>query len=191
MKALIDRIKKDGLVKDGGILNVSTFLNHQMDIKLFNEMGKEFKDRFKNVKIDKILTLESSGIGIAVIVAQHFDVPVVFAKKSMSVNLDGAMLSAEIFSHTRKKSYEVIVESKFIDFDENILIIDDFLANGNAALGLCELVNSAHGNVVGLGFAIEKSYQGGAQMLQDKGYRVESLAVIEKMNENINEIIFK
>ena len=156
MELLKERIRKDGVMKPGNVLKVDSFLNHQMDVKLFNEMGKEFKRRFEGVRIDKILTIEASGIGIAAIVAQYFDCPVVFAKKSQSINLDGTMLSSQIESFTHKRKYEVIVASRFIRPDENILIIDDFMANGCAAAGLCEIVEAAHANVAGIGIVIEK-----------------------------------
>ena len=151
MELLKERIRKDGIIKPGNVLKVDNFLNHQMDIQLFNEIGKEFKRRFADVKVDRILTIEASGIGIAAVVAQYFDCPVVFAKKSQSINLDGTMLSTQIESFTHKRTYEVIVASRFIKPGENILVIDDFMANGCAALGLVQLIHDAHANVVGIG----------------------------------------
>ena len=176
MELLKERIRKDGVMKPGNVLKVDSFLNHQMDVKLFNEMGKEFKRRFEGVRIDKILTIEASGIGIAAIVAQYFDCPVVFAKKSQSINLDGTMLSSQIESFTHKRKYEVIVASRFIRPDENILIIDDFMANGCAA---------------GIGIVIEKGFQHGGAMLRDRGYRVESLAIVEEMDPENQTIRFR
>lgn len=191
MELLKERIRKDGVMKPGNVLKVDSFLNHQMDVKLFNEMGKEFKRRFEGTKIDKILTIEASGIGIAAIVAQYFDCPVVFAKKSQSINLDGTMLSSQIESFTHKRKYEVIVASRFICPDENILIIDDFMANGCAAAGLCEIVEAAHAHVAGIGIAIEKGFQHGGAMLRDRGYRVESLAIVEEMDPETQTIRFR
>ncbi len=191
MEILKERIRKDGVVKHGNILKVDSFLNHQMDIKLFNEIGKEFKERLKDVKVDKILTIEASGIGLAVIVAQYFDVPVVFAKKSQSINLDGTVLCANVESFTHKRMHSVIVASRFISPGENILIIDDFLANGCAALGLCQIVESAHANIAAIGIIIEKGHQQGGKVLRDKGYRVESLAITDEMNAEDGTITFK
>ena len=184
MELLKERIRKDGVMKPGNVLKVDSFLNHQMDVKLFNEMGKEFKRRFEGVRIDKILTIEASGIGIAAIVAQYFDCPVVFAKKSQSINLDGTMLSSQIESFTHKRKYEVIVASRFIRPDENILIIDDFMANGCAAAGLCEIVEAAHANVAGIGIVIEKGFQHGGQQIRDMGIRLESLAIVDSMSDD-------
>ena len=161
MELLKERIRKDGIIKPGNVLKVDNFLNHQMDIQLFNEIGKEFKRRFADVKVDRILTIEASGIGIAAVVAQYFDCPVVFAKKSQSINLDGTMLSTQIESFTHKRTYEVIVASRFIKPGENILVIDDFMANGCAALGLVQLIHDAHANVVGIGIVIDKGFQQG------------------------------
>ena len=166
MELLKERIRKDGVIKEGNVLKVDNFLNHQMDIELFNEIGKEFKRRFADVKVDRILTIEASGIGIAAIAAQYFNVPVVFAKKSQSINLDGTMLSAPIESFTHKRRYEVIVASRFLNPGDNVLIIDDFLANGCAALGLCQIVEAAHANVAGIGIVIEKGFQCGGKMLR-------------------------
>ena len=162
-----------------------------MDIELFNEMGKEFKRRFEGVKIDKILTIEASGIGIAAIVAQYFKCPVVFAKKSQSINLDGTMLSAPVESFTHKRKYEVIVASKFLHPDENVLVIDDFMANGCAAAGLCQIIEAAHANVAGIGIVIEKGFQHGGAMLRGRGYRVESLAIVEEMDPETQTIRFR
>ncbi len=191
MEILKERIRKDGVVKPGNVLKVDSFLNHQMDIELFNEIGKEFKRRLGDVKVDKILTIEASGIGIAAIVAQYFDVPVVFAKKSKSINLDGTMLCATVESFTHKREHNVIVASRFISPDENVFIIDDFLANGCAALGLCQIVESAHANIAAIGIVIEKGMQHGGALLRDKGHRVESLAIIDEMDAQNARITFR
>lgn len=183
MKLLEERILKDGVVKMGNVLKVDSFLNHQMDIELFNEMGKEWKRLFSDEKITKILTIESSGIGIAVIAAQYFGVPVVFAKKTQTLNLDGDLYTTKVESFTHGKVYDVVVSKKFISEDDNILIIDDFLANGNALMGLTHIVGQAGARVAGIGIGIEKRYQGGGDMMRNKGYRVESLALIERMSE--------
>lgn len=182
MELLKERIRKDGVIKEGNVLKVDSFLNHQMDIALFNEIGKEFRRRFSDARVDKILTIEASGIGIAAIVAQYFEVPVVFAKKAQSINLDGSMLRAEIESYTHKRTYEVIVGRRFVNPGENILVIDDFLANGCAAMGLCEIVEGAGANVVGVGIVIEKGFQCGGKTMREKGIRVESLTIIDGMD---------
>lgn len=191
MRLLEDRIRKDGVVKEGNVLKVDSFINHQMDITLFNEMGKEFKRLFADKKINKILTIEASGIGIACIVAQHFDVPVVFAKKAKSINLDGDMYTTKIESFTHKRVYDVIVSKKFLSKEDHVLIIDDFLANGCAVAGLVDLVRSAGATVEGVGIAVEKGFQQGGQHLRDKGLQVESLAIIESMNHENGEIVFR
>ena len=189
MELLKERIRKDGIIKPGNVLKVDNFLNHQMDIQLFNEIGKEFKRRFADVKVDRILTIEASGIGIAAVVAQYFDCPVVFAKKSQSINLDGTMLSTQIESFTHKRTYEVIVASRFIKPGENILVIDDFMANGCAALGLVQLIHDAHANVVGI--VIEKGFQQGGAKLREQGLRVESLAIVDAMDADAQTITFR
>lgn len=191
MELLKERIRKDGIIKPGNVLKVDNFLNHQMDIQLFNEIGKEFKPRFADVKVDRILTIEASGIGIAAVVAQYFDCPVVFAKKSQSINLDGTMLSTQIESFTHKRTYEVIVASRFIKPGENILVIDDFMANGCAALGLVQLIHDAHANVVGIGIVIEKGFQQGGAKLREQGLRVESLAIVDAMDADAQTITFR
>ena len=159
MELLEERIRRDGVVKPGNVLKVDSFLNHQMDVDLFNEMGKEFKRRFAGCPINKILTIEASGIGIACIVAQHFHVPVVFAKKAKSINLDGEMYCTKIQSFTHKKIYDVIVAKKFLSPEDHILIIDDFLANGCAVDGLIDLIRSAGAVIEGVGIAVEKGFQ--------------------------------
>ena len=191
MKLLEERIRKDGVVKEGNILKVDSFLNHQMDISLFNQMGEEFRRLFADCPINKILTIEASGIGIAAIVAQHFNVPVVFAKKAQSVNLDGEMYTTKIESFTHKRTYDVIVSKKFLSSDDHILVIDDFLANGCAVDGLIDLIQSAGATVEGVGIAIEKGFQTGGKVIRDKGIRVESLAIIESMDASTGEIVFR
>ena len=183
MKLLEDRIRRDGKVKPGNVLKVDSFLNHQMDVELFNEMGKEFKRLFADCPVNKILTIEASGIGIACIVAQHFGVPVVFAKKAKSINLEGEMYTTKIQSFTHQRVYDVIVAKKFLTSDDHVLIIDDFLANGCAVDGLIDLIQSAGATVEGVGIAIEKGFQNGGKLLRGKGIRVESLARIKSMSE--------
>ena len=167
MNFLEERIMKDGVVKEGNVLKVDSFLNHQMDIHLLNEMGAEFKRRFADKQINKILTIEASGIGIACIAAQHFDVPVVFAKKSQSINLDGDMYVAEVESFTHKCKNHVIVAQKFLSPEDHVLLIDDFLANGCALQGLIQIVQSAGATVEGIGIAVEKGFQSGGRMISD------------------------
>lgn len=191
MKLLEERIRKDGIVKEGNVLKVDSFLNHQMDTDLFNEMGKEFKRLFADKPINKILTIEASGIGIACIVAQHFHVPVVFAKKSQSINIDGDVYSTKIESFTHKKVYDVIVSKKYIGKDDHILLIDDFLANGCALEGLIALVQSAGATVEGIGIAVEKGFQEGGKRIREKGVQLESLAIVDAMDSKTGEITFR
>ena len=191
MNFLEERILKDGIVKEGNVLKVDSFLNHQMDIDLFDEMGKEFRKRFANKQINKILTIEASGIGIACIVAKHFDVPVVFAKKSKSINLEGEMLVAEVESFTHKCKNNVIVAQKFLSSEDHILIIDDFLANGCARQGLIQIVQSAGAVVEGIGIAIEKGFQSGGRMIRNLGFQLESLAIVESMDAESGTIKFR
>ena len=191
MNFLEERILKDGIVKEGNVLKVDSFLNHQMDIELFNEMGKEFKKRFEGKNINKILTVEASGIGIACIVAQHFGVPVVFAKKTQSINLDGEMYVVEVGSFTHKCKNQVIVAQKFLNENDHILLIDDFLANGCALQGLIQLVQSAGATVEGIGIAIEKGFQPGGRMIRNLGYQLESLAIVDDMEWKTGKIVFR
>ena len=190
MQLLEERIRKDGVIKPGNVLKVDGFLNHQMDVELFNEMGKELRRLFPSEKINKILTIEASGIGIACIAAQYFKVPVVFAKKSQSINLDGEQYTTRIESFTHKRVYDVIVSRKYLNSGERILIIDDFLANGCAVRGLIELIECAGATVEGIGIAIEKGQQSGGRELREKGYQVESLAIISQMDEETGTITF-
>ena len=191
MNCLEEKIIKDGIVKEGNVLKVDSFLNHQMDIELFNEMGKEWKNRFEGKNINKILTIEASGIGIACIVAQHFGVPVVFAKKSKSINLEGDMYTAEVESFTHKNKNQVIVAKKFLSEDDHVLLIDDFLANGCALQGLIQIVQSAGATVEGIGIAIEKGFQIGGKVIRSLGYHLESLAIVDAMNHETGEIVFR
>lgn len=191
MNFLEERILKDGIIKEGNVLKVDSFLNHQMDIDLFNEIGREFKKRFEGKAINKILTIEASGIGIACIAAQHFHVPVVFAKKSQSINLEGEMLVAEVESFTHKCKNNVIVAKKFLNPEDKVLIIDDFLANGCALQGLIQIVQSAGASVEGIGIVIEKGFQSGGRIIRNLGFQLESLAIIEKMNAADGSVVFR
>lgn len=191
MELLEERIRRDGVVKSEGVLKVDGFLNHQMDINLFNEMGKELKRLFADASINKILTIEASGIGIAAVVAQHFNVPVVFAKKSQSINLDGDVYSTKIQSFTHQRIYDVIVSKKFLNADDHVLLIDDFLANGCALNGLIDLVEEAGATVEGIGIAVEKGFQPGGDDLRSRGYHLESLAIVQSMNPETGEIEFR
>ena len=187
MKLLEERIREDGVVKEGNVLKVDSFLNHQMD----NEMGKEWARLFADRPVTKILTVEASGIGIACVAAQHFHVPVVFAKKTQSLNIDGEVYSTKIQSFTHKKIYDVIVSKKFIKPEDHILIIDDFLANGCALEGLLQIVEDAGATVEGIGIAVEKGFQKGGDLIREKGVRVESLAIVESMDAATGEIVFR
>ena len=191
MNFLEERIVKDGIVKEGNVLKVDSFLNHQMDIRLFEQMGEEFKRRFKDKKINKILTIEASGIGIACVVAKYFDAPVVFAKKSKSINIDGEMYVAEVESFTHKCKNQIIVSKKFIGPKDHVLIIDDFLANGCALQGLISIVTLAGATVEGIGIAIEKGFQPGGRMIRNLGYDLQSLAIVEGMDAKTGEIQFR
>lgn len=191
MKLLEERIRKDGVVKKGNILKVDSFLNHQMDITLFAEMGKEWKRLFAEKTINKILTIEASGIGIACIVAQEFGVPVVFAKKTQTLNIDGAVYSSKIHSFTHNKDYDVIVSKKFLGEEDHVLIIDDFLANGCALEGLIRIVKDSGATLEGIGIAVEKGFQEGGKKIRDTGVQLESLAIVESMDAETGEIIFR
>jgi len=182
MQLLKQRILQDGKVIGNDILKVDSFLNHQIDIKLYNEIGKEFKKLFSDKKITKILTIEASGIGIACITAQYFDVPVVFAKKSESRNLDSDIYESEAFSFTKGKSYSIRVSKRYIQPDDSILVIDDFLANGKAVLALKEIIDKAGAALAGVGIVIEKGFQDGGRILRDMGLDIKSLAVIKSMS---------
>lgn len=191
MNFLEERIVKDGIDKEGNVLKVDSFLNHQMDIDLFNRMGAEFKKRFAGKNINKIVTIEASGIGIACVVAMHFNVPVVFAKKSKSINIDGDMYIAEVESFTHKCKNQVIVSKKFLSENDHVLIIDDFLANGCALQGLISIINQAGGTVEGIGIAIEKGFQNGGNIIRNLGYQLESLAIVDSMDAATGTVKFR
>ena len=191
MNCLEERILKDGVVKAGNVLKVDSFLNHQMDIELMNEIGKEFYRRFEGKPINKILTIEASGIAIAYAVAQQFHVPVLFAKKSKSINIAGDTYVAEVESFTHKNRNTVVVSKQFLNENDHVLIIDDFLANGCALQGLISIVDQAGGTVEGIGIAVEKGFQVGGQIIRNLGYQLESLAIVESMNSDTGEIFFR
>ena len=191
MQILKDRIRKDGKIREGNVLKVDSFLNHQMDIELFDQMGAEFKKRFEGKPINKILTIEASGIGITCVVAQHFHVPVVFAKKSKSINLEGEMYVAQVESFTHKCQNNVIVAQKFLNPEDHVLIIDDFLANGCALQGLIQIVQSAGATVEGIGIAIEKGFQSGGRIIRNLGFQLESLAIVESMDAETGNVVFR
>lgn len=191
MNFLEERIVKDGIVKEGNVLKVDSFLNHQMDISLLNQMGAEFKKRFEGKNINKILTIEASGIGIACVAAMHFNVPVVFAKKAKSINIDGDMYIAEVESFTHKCKNQVIVSKKFLSENDHVLIIDDFLANGCALQGLISIINQAGGTVEGIGIAIEKGFQNGGNIIRNLGYQLESLAIVDSMDAATGTVKFR
>ncbi len=191
MNFLEERIVKDGIVKPGNVLKVDSFLNHQMDIALMEEIGREFKRRFAGKKVTKVLTIEASGIGIACFVAKEFGVPMVFAKKSKSINIDGDMYVAEVESFTHKNKNQVIVSRKFLCGEDHVLIIDDFLANGCALQGLISITESAGAKVEGLGIAIEKGFQVGGRVIRNLGYDLESLAIVESMDAETGSIVFR
>jgi xanthine phosphoribosyltransferase len=189
MQLLKDRIKKDGKVRAGNVLKVDSFLNHQMDIELFGEIGKEFKRRFADSEVTKILTIEASGIGIACIAAQYFKVPVVFAKKTQTKNIAGDVYTGKVESFTHGRVYDIIVAKEFLKPEDKVLLIDDFLANGAALMGLAKLVEDAGASLVGAGIVIEKGFQDGGRLVRESGVRVESLAIIHSMTES--QIIFQ
>ena len=191
MNFLEERIVKDGVVKPGNVLKVDSFLNHQMDIALMEEIGREFKRRFANKNITKVLTIEASGIGIAAFVAKEFGVPMVFAKKSKSINIDGEMLVAEVESFTHKHKNQVIVSKRFLTAEDHVLIIDDFLANGCALMGLIQIAGTAGATVEGLGIVIEKGFQTGGQIIRNLGYHLESLAIVDAMDAETGAIAFR
>ena len=191
MQLLKDRIRKDGKIKSGDVLKVDSFLNHQMDIKLFEEIGKEFKRRFSDADINKILTIEASGIGIACIVAQYFDVPVVFAKKSKTKNIAGDVYTTMLESFTHGKVYDIMVAKEFLGAGDKVLLIDDFLANGKALEGLAAVVKDSGAELIGAGIVIEKGFQPGGDRLRADGIRVESLAIVESMDEKTGSIRFR
>ena len=191
MELLKERIRRDGKVKGTDVLKVDSFLNHQMDVELFAEIGKEFKRRFSDCEVNKILTIEASGIGIAAVTAQFFNVPVVFAKKSQSKNIDGEVFTSRVESFTHGRVYDIIVSKKFLLPDDRVLLIDDFLAKGSALEGLCKLVEDSGATLVGAGIVIEKGFQEGGALIRGRGVRVESLAIVERMDPETGEIAFR
>lgn len=191
MKLLEDRIRRDGVVKEGNVLKVDRFLNHQMDIELFQEIGKEFKRRFANENVNKILTIEASGIGIACIAAESFHVPVVFAKKTQTKNIAGEVYTTQVESFTHGRIYDIIVSKEFLGKGDRVLLIDDFLANGKALEGLAQLVQYSGAELVGAGVVIEKGFQRGGDAIRAKGIHLESLAIVESMNDKTGEIVFR
>ena len=191
MNFLEERIVKDGIIKEGNVLKVDSFLNHQMDTDLFQEIGKEFKRRFSDVEINKILTIEASGIGIACVVAQQFHVPVVFAKKNQTKNIAGDVYTSKVESYTHGRTYDIIVSKEFLGKGDKVLLIDDFLANGKALEGLASLVKDSGAELVGAGIVIEKGFQVGGDLLRKQGIRLESLAIVESMDEESGEIVFR
>ncbi len=191
MNCLEKRIAADGIVKEGNVLKVDSFLNHQMDIELMNEVGKEFYERFKHKPINKILTIEASGIAIAYAVAQQFRVPLLFAKKSKSINIAGDVYTAEVESFTHKNKNTVVVSKQFLSEQDHVLIVDDFLANGCALQGLISIVDQAGGTVEGIGIAVEKGFQVGGQVIRNLGYHLESLAIVDAMDHETGEIVFR
>ena len=191
MNFLEERILKDGVVKPGNVLKVDSFLNHQMDVSLMDEIGKEFHRRFKDTPVTKILTIEASGIAIAYAVARCFGVPLVFAKKSTSFNIDGEMYTAEVESFTHKNKNQVIVSKKFLNPDDKVLIVDDFLANGCALQGLIAITEMSGAKVAGIGIVIEKGFQHGGRIIRNLGYRLESLAIVESMDAEKKTVYFR
>lgn len=191
MKLLEDRIRRDGVVKEGNVLKVDRFLNHQMDIELFQEIGKEFKRRFANENVNKILTIEASGIGIACIAAESFHVPVVFAKKTQTKNIAGEVYTTQVESFTHGRIYDIIVSKEFLGKGDRVLLIDDFLANGKALEGLAQLVQDSGAELVGAGVVVEKGFQRGGDAIRAKGIHLESLAIVESMNDKTGEIVFR
>ena len=191
MEILKERIRKEGKIKAGNVLKVDSFLNHQMDIELFSEIGKEFKRRFADAEINKILTIEASGIGISCVAAQSFHVPVIFAKKTQTRNIAGDVYTTKVQSYTHGRIYDIIVAKEFLGKGDKVLVIDDFLANGKALEGLIALVKEAGADLVGAGIVIEKGFQAGGDTLRGKGIRIESLAIVESMNEATGQITFR
>ena len=191
MNFLEERILKEGIVKEGNVLKVDSFLNHQMDISLMEEIGREFRRRFADKNISKVLTIEASGIAIAYAAARCFGVPMLFAKKAKSINIDGDMYTAEVESFTHRNKNQIIVSKKFLSSDDKVLIVDDFLANGCALQGLISIVEEAGAEVAGIGIAIEKGFQYGGRIIRNLGYRLESLAIVESMDPATHTVVFR
>ncbi|MBQ6394770.1 MAG: xanthine phosphoribosyltransferase [Atopobiaceae bacterium] len=191
MELLEQRILRDGVVKEGGVLKVDGFLNHRIDVELLSEMGKEFKRIFSDTEPTKVLTVEASGIAIAYPVALEFGVPLVFAKKAQTINIDGDMYTTRVQSFTHKRVYDVVMSKRYLGADDRVIIIDDFLANGCALEGLIDICNQAGAKIEGIGIAIEKGFQVGGQLIREKGYRLESLAIVDSMDASTGEIVFR
>ena len=191
LNLLQEKILSDGVIRPGNVLKVDSFLNHQMDVKLFQEIGKEFKRRFADEEITKILTIEASGIGIACVAAEVFDVPVVFAKKTQTKNIAGDVYTTKVESFTHGRVYDIIVSKEFLGKGDKVLLIDDFLANGKALEGLAELVTKSGAELVGAGVVIEKGFQVGGDIIRSKGIHLESLAIVESMDEKTGEVVFR
>lgn len=191
MQLLEERIIKDGNVFPGNVLKVDSFLNHQLDVNLLNEMGLEMKKLFKDSPITKVLTIEASGIGVGCMVARHFNCPLLFAKKSKTLNIKGDVYTSKVESFTHQCTYDIIVSKDFLNENDTVLIIDDFLAKGNALIGLIDIVNQSGAKLAGCGIAIEKGYQGGGDKLRAQGIRVESMAIVEEMDDTTGKIVFR
>ena len=191
MELLEQRIMKDGVVKEGGVLKVASFLNHQIDSELLDELGKEFARLFADRPINKVLTIEASGIAIAIEAARHIGVPLIFAKKAQTINIDGEMYTCKITSYTHKRVYDVVMSRRFLGPDDHVLIVDDFLANGCALDGLLEICQQAGATVEGIGIAIEKGFQPGGASIRERGYRLESLAIVDDMDPETGSITFR
>lgn len=191
MQLLEERVIKDGKVFSGNVLKVDSFLNHQIDVELLDKMGLEMKELFKDSGVTKVLTIEASGIGVGCMVARHFNCPLLFAKKSKTINIKGDVYTSKVESFTHQCTYDIIVSRDFLNENDTVLIVDDFLAKGNALNGLIDIVNQAGATLAGCGIAIEKGYQGGGDKLRAQGIRVESMAIVEEMNDATGEIIFR
>lgn len=191
MELLEEYIRQKGVVKEGDVLKVDSFLNHQMDVQLFAEMGREWKRLFSDAPINKILTIEASGIGIACVAAQTFQVPVVFAKKAQSINIDGEVYASKVQSFTHKRVYDVIVSRKFLSPEDHVLVIDDFLANGCAVNGLLDIIEESGATLEGVGIAVEKGFQEGGKLLRERGVRLESLAIVDAMDAKTGTLTFR
>lgn len=191
MKFLEDRIKNDGIVKAGNVLKVDSFLNHQIDVELMDMLGSEFKKHFYQKKITKILTIEASGIGIACLTARYFQVPVLFAKKTQTVVQDDDKYSSQVYSYTHKCSNNIFISKKYMNSSDHVLIIDDFLANGAACMGLIDIVKQAGATLEGVGICVEKGFQDGGKKLRDMGIDVQSLAIVESMDPDTGNIVFR
>ncbi len=191
MQLLEDRIIKDGKVFSGNVLKVDSFLNHQIDVELLDKMGSEVKQLFENENVTKVLTIEASGIGVGCMVAKHFNCPLLFAKKTKTLNIKGDVYTSKVESFTHQCTYDIIVSKDFLNETDTVLIVDDFLAKGNALIGLIDIVNQSGAKLAGCAIAIEKGYQGGGDKLRAQGIKVESMAIIEEMDDSTGSIVFR